>query len=81
MHACNNRSVYLILSLLMLTIVAGVRRSVCLCVGLVRFQDCYFRFGSVFSSETRFRVFSVSVLLTTKTPPGVESANTSVGLI
>ena len=39
------------------------------------------QFGSVFSSETRFRFFSVSVLLTTKTPPGVESANTSVGLI
>lgn len=39
------------------------------------------RFGSVFSSKTRFRFFSVSVLLTTKTPPDVESASPSVGLI
>jgi len=38
-------------------------------LGLVRFQDCYFRFGSVFSSKTRFRFFSVSVLLTTKSLP------------
>ena len=50
-------------------------------VGLVRFQDCYFRFGSVLALKLGFGFFSVSVLLTTKTPPDVESASPSVGLI
>ena len=51
-------------------------------LGLVRFQDCYFRFGSVrfLALKLGFVFFGFGIAHHQK-PPDVESASPSVGLI